>query len=110
MKPLAFRLDAANHSALVELAKEEHSSPGQLARHFVLAALRGGVPGGDAVSSAMPELFAEVDALRFELQALRGALATVLETVLLNTTSATREQVSEWVSGSLRDDAGGAAW
>ena len=95
-KSLAFRLDPAAYSELAQIARDENASVGQVARHFVLGALRNGASA--PVPSGLPEVFAELDSIQQEIAALRESLMTVFETVLLNTTSAEREEVARWLA------------
>lgn len=90
---LSFRLPEAIHSQLSAAATASGQSIGELARVLLVAAVQ---------DEDRYRVLNEVQEVRRELARLRGDLATVLETVLLNVTKASEESVRAWVGEKLR--------
>lgn len=68
-KPVGFRLDESCHARLTEAARKQGTSPGDLARSLVTAALDG--DGGTEILSELAALRTDVEGLRRDVRAMR---------------------------------------
>lgn len=90
---ISFRVDARMYRRLEEAAEKVHMSPGEYARKMV----------GDSLDDHVhARLLEEAVETHQAVSRLRSDLATALETLLLNLTTADRDEIRQWVSEQLR--------
>ena len=92
-KPISFRLPVPVMEMLLAHAHDSGRSVGEVAREIVTTGL---------LDQGQADLEREVAEVGEGMQLLRGDLATVLETLLLNLTDIPKEDVQAFISEKLR--------
>lgn len=90
---VSFRVDGRTMKRLESEAAQFNMSGGEYARKLVTDLLE---------DHRHAQLLDEANRTRKDIDELRGDIATVLEMILLNLTSATKEQMRAWISEHLR--------